>query len=97
MLTKSVSVRIPKDLYEYLSLKSKAEHRTLSNTIIFLLSSAKRNDFVNVSNLDDIPTNAKYVVHHDKTANAPDSEKSTIFPGVIGRYGIMINTLDKDA
>jgi len=41
MPTKSVAIRIPVELYEYLTERAEREHRTLSNMIISLMEDAK--------------------------------------------------------
>lgn len=41
MPTVSTSIRIPKDLYDWLKDKAKKEHRTISNTIISILEEQK--------------------------------------------------------
>lgn len=38
MTTKSISVRLPDELYDYLVARAEKEHRTLSNMIIALLT-----------------------------------------------------------
>ncbi len=40
MLTKSVSLRLPEELYQYLADRAEREHRTLSNLIVSLLLDA---------------------------------------------------------
>ena len=37
MPTKSIAIRIPDDLYEYLVNRAQKEHRTLSNLVISIL------------------------------------------------------------
>lgn len=41
MPTVSTSIRLPKDLYEWLKDKSEKEHRTISNTLIAILIDVK--------------------------------------------------------
>ena len=41
MPTKSIAVRIPDDLYEYLVNRAQKEHRTLSNLVISILFNEK--------------------------------------------------------
>ena len=41
MPTKSVSLRLPEELYQYLTDRAEREHRTLSNLIVSLLLDAK--------------------------------------------------------
>lgn len=40
MPTKSVSLRLPEGLYQYLAARAELEHRTLSNLIVSLLLDA---------------------------------------------------------
>ena len=44
MPTKSIAVRLPDELYDYLVDRAEKEHRTLSNMIISLLLDAKKHD-----------------------------------------------------
>ena len=41
MPTKSIAVRLPDELYDYLVARAENEHRTLSNMVIALLLDAK--------------------------------------------------------
>ena len=44
MPTKSIAVRLPDELYDYLVARAEKEHRTLSNMVIALLLDAKDAD-----------------------------------------------------
>ena len=44
MPTKSIAIRIPDDLYEYLVNRAQKEHRTLSNLIVSILLDEKEGD-----------------------------------------------------
>ena len=43
MPTKSVAIRLPEELIEWLKAKAEREHRTLSNVIVDILLTAKEN------------------------------------------------------
>ena len=43
MPTKSVAIRLPEELVEWLIAKAEREHRTLSNVIVDILLTAKEN------------------------------------------------------
>ena len=43
MPTKSVAIRLPEELVEWLKAKAEREHRTLSNVIVDILLMAKEN------------------------------------------------------
>jgi predicted DNA-binding protein len=43
MPTKSVAIRLPEELVEWLKAKAEREHRTLSNVIVDILLTAKEN------------------------------------------------------
>ena len=43
MPTKSVAIRLPEELVEWLKAKAESEHRTLSNVIVDILLTAKEN------------------------------------------------------
>lgn len=43
MPTKSVAIRLPEELVEWLKSKAEREHRTLSNVIVDILLTAKEN------------------------------------------------------
>lgn len=44
MPTKSIAIRIPDDLYEYLLNRAQKEHRTLSNLVIYILLDDKERE-----------------------------------------------------
>ena len=58
MPTKSIAVRLPDELYDYLVARAEKEHRTLSNMIISLLMDAKEhrcNDCKHLANMYKCP------------------------------------------
>ena len=44
MPTKSISLRIPEELYQYLVNRAEKEHRTLSNMIVSLLADIQKEE-----------------------------------------------------
>ena len=80
MSTRSITVRIPNDLYEYIAKRAEKEHRTISNMIISMLIDSQ---FV---------PNAVYKA--EETDNAPQSRSVTF--GRIGRNGKIIDTFEED-
>ena len=46
MPTKSIAIRIPDDLYEYLVNRAQKEHRTLSNLIVSILLDVREEGYV---------------------------------------------------
>ena len=54
MPTKSIAVRVPDDLYEYLVNRAQKEHRTLSNLIISMLLDGQYLDEHDISKVFEV-------------------------------------------
>lgn len=89
MTTKSITVRIPTDIYEYLSARSVNEHRTISNMIISILMDSK--DSYGIKDFDD--TNICAVYPSDCESNAPSN--TVVHPGIYGNNGEIVNQFGK--